>query len=400
MRTGPFAWLAQVFVVTWMNLKTVPSRWGSSSAAVVGVAGVVAVLVAVLSIAEGFRSTMESTGSPDTAVVLRGGSQAEMNSVLTREDTRVIENAPGILRVDGEPAASAELFVVVDLPKRSTGTQANVPLRGVGSAAFRVRDDVEIVEGRRFTPGRNEVIAGTAAAGEFEGLEVGNTLRWGDLEWTVVGLFESGGTVAESEIWCDAGVLQPAYRRGSTFQVVYARLTSPEAFETFESALTDDPRLDVSVQRETEYYAEQSRALTTFISVLGTLIAGLMGVGAVFGAVNTMYTAVSARTREIATLRALGFRSGPVVVSVLVESLLLAVLGGLLGGGLAYAAFDGYRAATLNFQSFSQVAFAFRITPELLVQGLVYALLIGLLGGLFPALRAARLPVVEALREP
>lgn len=400
MRTGPLAWLAQVFVVTWMNLKTVPSRWGSSSAAVVGVAGVVAVLVAVLSIAEGFRSTMESTGSPDTAVVLRGGSQSEMNSVLTREDTRVIENAPGILRSDGEPAASAELFVVVDLPKRSTGTQANVPLRGVGSAAFRVRDDVEIVEGRRFTPGRNEVIAGTAAAGEFEGLEVGNTLRWGDLEWTVVGLFESGGTVAESEIWCDAGVLQPAYRRGSTFQVVYARLTSPEVFETFESALTDDPRLDVSVQRETEYYAEQSRALTTFISVLGTLIAGLMGVGAVFGAVNTMYTAVSARTREIATLRALGFRSGPVIVSVLVESLLLAVLGGLLGGGLAYAAFDGYRAATLNFQSFSQVAFAFRITPELLVQGLVYALLIGLLGGLFPALRAARLPVVEALREP
>ncbi len=399
MRTGPFAWLAQVFVVTWMNLKTVPSRWGSSSAAVVGVAGVVAVLVAVLSIAEGFRSTMESTGSPDTAVVLRGGSQSEMNSVLTREDTRVIENAPGILRADGERAASAELFVVVDLPKRSTGTQANVPLRGVGPAAFRVRDGVEIVEGRRFTPGRNEVIAGTAAAGQFQGLEVGNTLRWGDLEWTVVGLFESGGTVAESEIWCDAGVLQPAYRRGSTFQVVYARLTSPEAFETFESALTDDPRLDVSVQRETEYYAEQSRALTTFISVLGTLIAGLMGVGAVFGAVNTMYTAVSARTREIATLRALGFRSGPVVVSVLVESLSLALVGGLLGGGLAYAAFDGYRAATLNFQSFSQVAFAFRITPELLVQGLVYALLIGLLGGLFPALRAARLTVVEALRE-
>ncbi|MGD2116565.1 MAG: ABC transporter permease [Acidobacteriota bacterium] len=400
MKTGPLAWLGQVAVVTWMNLKTVPSRWGSSSAAVVGVAGVVAVLVAVLSIAEGFRATMESTGSPDTVIILRGGSQAEMNSVLSREDTRIIEDAPGILRVDGAPSASAELFVVVDLPKRSTGTPANVPLRGVGPAAFEVRDDLEIVQGRRFTPGRNEVIAGVAAASEFGGLEVGRTLRWGDLEWTVVGLFESGGTVAESEIWCDAGVLQPAYRRGSTFQAVYARLTSPEAFEAFESTLTTDPRLDVSVQRETEYYAEQSRAMTTFISVLGTLVAGLMGVGAVFGALNTMYTAVSARTREIATLRALGFRSGPVVVSVLAESLGLALAGGLIGGGLAYAAFDGYRAATLNWQSFSQVAFAFRISPELMVQGLVYALLIGLLGGLFPALRAARLPVVDALREP
>ncbi len=398
--TGPIHWLEQVAIVTWLNVKSIPRRWGSSAAAVVGVAGVVGVLVAVLSIAQGFRTTMESTGSPDVAVILRGGSQTEMNSAISREDTRIIADAPGILEIDGEPASSPELFVVVDVPKRSTDTAANVPLRGVGAEAFAIRRDLRIVEGRRFEPGKNEVIVGRAAAGEFSGLDVGNTLRWGDTEWTVVGRFDAGGTVADSEIWCDAGVLQPAYRRGSTYQAVYARLTSPAALDELAATLEADPRLDVSVQRETDYYAEQSSTLTKFITVLGVLIAALMGVGAAFGALNTMYTAVAARTREIATLRALGFRSGPVVLSVLTESLLLAVLGGAIGGGLAYALFDGYRAATLNLQSFSQVAFAFRITPELLAQGLGLALAIGLVGGLFPALRAARLPVATALREP
>ena len=398
--TGPIHWLEQVAIVTWLNVKSIPRRWGSSAAAVVGVAGVVGVLVAVLSIAQGFRTTMESTGSPDVAVILRGGSQTEMNSAISREHTRIIADAPGILKIDGEPASSPELFVVVDVPKRSTDTAANVPLRGVGAEAFAIRRDLRIVEGRRFEPGRNEVIVGRAAAAEFAGLDVGNTLRWGDTEWTVVGRFDAGGTVADSEVWCDAGVLQPAYRRGSTYQAVYARLTSPAALDELATALEADPRLDVSVQRETDYYAEQSSTLTKFITVLGVLIASLMGVGAAFGALNTMYTAVAARTREIATLRALGFRSGPVVLSVLTESLLLAVLGGAVGGGLAYALFDGYRAATLNLQSFSQVAFAFRITPALLAQGLGLALAIGLVGGLFPALRAARLPVAAALREP
>jgi len=398
--TGPIHWFEQVATVTWMNVKSIPQRWGSSVAAIVGVAGVVAVLVAVLSIAEGFRTTLESTGSPDTAVILRGGSQTEMNSIISRDDARIIENAPGVAKIDGRPAVSPELFVVVDVPKRSTGTAANVPLRGVGEEAFAIRPDLKIVEGRRFEPGKNEVIVGRAAAGEFAGLDVGNTLRWGESSWTVVGRFDAGGTVADSEIWCDAGVLQPAYRRGSSYQSVYARLTSPDALDELASALAADPRLDVSVERETDYYAEQSRTLTKFITVLGTLIATLMGVGAAFGALNTMYTAVAARTREIATLRALGFRSGPVVLSVLAESLVLALLGGALGGALAYFLFNGYQAATLNWQSFSQVAFAFRITPELMVQGLVYALVIGVVGGLFPALRAARLPVAAALREP
>ena len=399
---SPLSWIQQVAAVTWMNVRSIPKRPGASLAAMVGVAGVVAVFVGVLSIAAGLRATMDTTGSPDTAVILRGGAQSEMNSILTREDVRIIEQAPGIARTGeggGTPAASAELFVVVDVAKKTTGTDANVPLRGVGPQAFTVREEVEIVEGRRFEPGRAEVIVGSAAAGAFAGLEVGNTLTWGRNEWTVVGRFDAGGTAPDSEIWTDAAVLQPAYRRGSTFQVVYAKLTSPEAFDELETALEEDPRLDVQVQRETEYYAEQSRALTTLVSVLGTLIAGLMGVGAVFGALNTMYSAVAARTREIATLRAVGFRSGPVIVSVLVESLALALAGGLLGGGLAYLAFDGYRAATLNWQSFSQIAFSFRITPALLVEGLVYALLIGLVGGLLPAIRAARLPVASALRE-
>lgn len=392
-------WMRQVFSITAMSLKGIPGRLGSTLTAVVGVAGVVAVLVAVLSIAAGFRATLEGSGRPDVALVMRGGSQAEMNSILGRDEVRIVQDAPQILRMEGEPAASAELFVVVDVPKRSTGTSANVPLRGVQDAAFRVRDSVEIVVGRRFSPGRNEVIVGSGAAAEFAGLDVGNTLRWGENEWTVVGRFDAGGTVSDSEIWCDVAVLQPAYRRGSSFQAVYARLESPEAFEDFQASLEADPRLDVSVQREIEYYAEQSQGLATFISVAGTLIAVLMAIGAVFGALNTMYTAVAARTREIATLRALGFRPGPVVLSVLGESLGLALAGGAAGGVLAYLAFDGFQAATLNWQSFSQVAFAFRVTPPLVVLGLLFALAIGFVGGLFPALRAARLPVATALRE-
>jgi putative ABC transport system permease protein len=399
MALSPIGWLRQVASVTTMSLRGVPARWGSSVTAIVGVAGVVAVLVAVLSIAAGFRATLEDSGSPDVAIVMRSGSQAEMNSILGRDSVRIIGAAPGLAHEGGRPLASAELFVVVDVPKRSTGTSANVPLRGVEPEAFDVRRGVEIVEGRRFEPGRNEVIVGTGAAAEFAGLAVGNTLRWGDLDWTVVGRFDAGGTVVDSEIWCDVGVLAPAYRRGSTYQAVYVRLESPETYDAFASALGADPRLDVSVQRESEYYAEQSRALIAFVTGAGFLIGTLMAIGAVFGALNTMYTAVASRSREIATLRALGYRPGPVVLSVLLESLALALLGGVLGGTLAYVAFDGFQAATLNMQSFSQVAFAFRITPPLVVAGMVYATLIGLIGGLFPAIRAARLPVATALRE-
>jgi putative ABC transport system permease protein len=392
-------WIAQCAVVTLMYLRTIPQRKGASFAAAVGVAGVVAVMVAVLSIAEGFHATLARTGSADTAVVLRSGTDSEMSSVLTLEQTRIVADAPGVRRHDGGAVASAELYVIVDLPKRSTLTEANVPLRGVEPAAFDVRDRVRIVEGRRFEAGRNEIIAGVGAAREFAGVDLGNTLRWGENEWTVVGLFEANGGLSESELWCDVRILQPAYRRGTSFQSVYAKLTSPGAFDEFKDALTTDPRLQVKVIREPEYYASQSELLYGIVLGLGTLIAALMGVGAVFGAINTMYSAVAARSREIATLRALGFGGGPAAVAVLIESLVLAMAGGLVGGIGAYVAFNGYEAATLNWQSFSQVAFAFRVTPGLMLAGLVASLLMGLLGGLFPAVRAARVPVAVALRE-
>ncbi len=378
---SPVAWLWQVAAVTALNLRTLRNRLGASAVAVVGISGVVAVFVAVLSIAEGFVATLAATGSPDTALVMRGGSDTELSSTLFREDTRIIADAPGVRRLGGGPLASAELFVILDLPKRSTGTDANVPLRGVQETAFHVRDKVRIVSGRRFTLGRNEVIVGRAAAAQFRGLEVGSILAKGENRWTVVGIFEAGGSVAESELWCDAGVLQPAYRRGDTFQSVYVKLESPDAFGRFKDALTTDPRLNVRVERETEYYLEQSTALRMIVTRLGYLVAGLMGIGAVFGALNTMYSTVAARTREIATLRALGFGGMPVVISILVESLLLSLVAGLIGGGLAYLAFDGYQTATMNWQSFSQVAFSFAVTPALLVRGIIYAVCMGLIGG-------------------
>lgn len=392
-------WLSQIAVVSFFNLRTLPQRLGSSAAALFGIAGVVAVLVGVLSIAHGFRRAMTVAAFPENVMVLRGGSDSEMMSILMGEDVRIIADAPAIARREGRPLASAELFVIINLPKRSTGTDANVPMRGIEMAAFDVRPEVQIIQGRRFQPGRNEVVVGRAAAFQFAGLQVGDKLKVGKNEWTVVGQFTANGSVSESEIWTEAPVLQSAYQRGNSYQAVYAKLTSAAAFQQFKDALTSDPRLNVKVIRQSDYYQEQSTLLYNIITGLGTLVASLMAVGAVFGALNTMYTAVADRTREIATLRALGFSRLPIIISVLFESLLLAVAGGLLGGGLAYFAFDGFRAATINWQSFSQVAFAFQVTPGLLVQGIVYAVLIGLIGGLFPAIRAARLPIAAALRE-
>jgi putative ABC transport system permease protein len=394
-----YAWLTQILTVTALNVRTMPQRLASSTVAAVGIAGVVGVFVAVLSMAEGFRLTLASTGTPETAIVLRGGADTEMTSILTQQDARVIEDAPGIAREQGRTLASGELVVLVDLPKRSTGTPANVPVRGIQSSGYAVRPQLRVTAGRRFEPGRSECMAGKAASGQFSGLDVGSTLTFGQAEWQMVGIFETGGTVAESELWCDANVLAPIYRRGDNIQSVIVRLTSPDAFRSFKDALTTDPRLNLKVVKESEYYAEQSTLIYNVITGLGFLVAGLMGVGAVFGAVNTMYTAVATRTREIATLRALGFGGGPVVISVFAEALLLAVVGGVVGGVLAYVVFNGYQTATINWQSFSQVAFAFRVTPELLVRGVVYAVGMGAIGALLPAVRAARLPVVTALRE-
>ena len=392
-------WFSQIASIAKFGLMSIPQRRGAVAATVIGTAGVVAVLVGVLSIAVGFRRAMLNSGSADSAIVLRGGADSEMVSAFGRDDTRLIADAPGIARNARGPLASAELFVIINLPKRSTGTDANVPLRGVEDAALDVRDRVEIVEGRMFAWGKNEVIVGTGAAREFAGLEVGGTVKVGRETWPVVGVFAAGGGVAESEIWSDARVLQAAYHRGDSFQSVYVRLNSPDAFQEFKDALNANPQLSVKVLRLSEHYAEQSEMITRLITTLGFLIASLMAVGAVFGALNTMYSAVAARTREIATLRALGFGGGAVVVALMIESMLLAFVGGTLGGGLAYAGFNNLRAATMNWQSFSQVAFAFAVTPQLLVQGIVWATIIGVIGGLFPAIRAARLPIASALRE-
>jgi len=391
-------WLMQCQIVTLMYLRTIPQRLGASLTAAVGVAGVVAVMVAVLSIAEGFRATLTRTGSVDNALVMRSGTDSELSSSLTLDQTRIVTDAPGIKRDAGGPLASAELYVIVDLPKRSTGTEANVPLRGVQPAAFGVRDQIRIVEGRAFEPGRNEILVGRGAALELAGMDVGSELTWGQNRWTVVGHFEAGGGLSESELWCDVNVLQPAYRR-TMFQSVYVKLESIEAFDTFKDSLTTDPRLQVSVEREQDYYASQSDQLYGIIAGLGTLITVLMGTGAVFGAVNTMYSAVAARAREIATLRAIGFGGSPAVVAVLIESSMLSMVGGLSGGLLAYLAFNGYRAATLNWSSFSQVVFAFEVTPQLMITGILASLAMGLIGGIFPAIRAARIPIAVALRE-
>jgi putative ABC transport system permease protein len=396
---GLINWFSQIASVTKFGLLGIPERRGSVAAAVFGIAGVVGVMVGVLSIAAGYRRAMVVSGSDDAAIVLRSGADSEMVSGISRESTRIIGDAPGVAHTPEGPLSSAELFVIINLPKRSTGSDVNVPLRGVEHAAFRVHGQVQIVQGRMFDPGKNEVIVGVGAAREFAGLEIGGQLRVGRYDWPVVGIFSAGGATAESEIWTDAPVLQAAYNRGDSFQSVCVRLNSADAFTAFKDALTTNPQLNVKVVRQTDYYADQSTTVNKLITTLGYIVAALMAVGAVFGALNTMYSSVSARTREIATLRALGFGAGAVVVSVMFESLALALGGGAMGAGLAYFVFNGFHAATMNWQSFSQVTFAFAVTPELLAEGIILATVIGLIGGLLPAIRAARQPIAAALKE-
>ena len=394
-----FRWLSQTLIISAISVRTIPRRLSSSAVAVIGIAGVVIVFVAVLSIGEGFRAAMANAGSPNRALVMRGGADSEMTSGFSGAEADVIKQAPGLRRDDNRPAASAELYVLVDLPKRSTGTGANVPLRGVEPIALQVRDEVHLVEGRMFQFGTNEAIVGRSANGQFAGIDLGSEFTSGNLKIKIVGIFESRGSVSESEIWCDSRLIQGVYQRGNSYQSVVAALDSPASFDTFKNWLTANPQLNVQVRRETEYYAQQSQVMTGLINGIGYTVAVLMGIGAVFGAILTMYTAVSTRTREIATLRALGFNAGAVLISVLAESLALAALGGILGGATAYLAFNGYQTSTMNFQTFSQVAFAFAVTRSLLIQGLSYALVMGLVGGLMPAIRASRLPIATALRE-
>ncbi|MCK9537683.1 ABC transporter permease [Dokdonella sp.] len=385
--------------VTRVGLSTLGARLGSTAVIVVGIAGVVGVLVALLAMGEGLSATLKQTGSDQTAIVLRGGAGGEANSVLTRDQIDVIAQAPGVAKgANGQPIASAEIAVITNIPKKSDpGSDANVSLRGVGEAAWTVWPNVHIVEGRKFQPGLRELVVGRAAQQQFVGLGLGQQLKLSGQEWTIVGVFESGDAHA-SELWGDEKSVASAYRRGSSAQSVTVQLTSPAAFDAFKAALTSDPRLRVDVDTTRAFYGKQSEGFTKVIRVVGITIGVIMAIGAIFGALNTMYAAVATRAREIATLRAIGFRGLPVVVSVLLETMLLALLGGALGAAIVWLVFNGYTASTLG-GNFSQVVFEFRVTPKLIWTGIKWALAIGFVGGLFPAMRAARLPVTTALRE-
>jgi len=381
------------------NVRSVRQRWTSSVVAVLGIAGTVGVFVAMLSMARGFKATLVASGSPGNVIVRRAGATAEMESVVDLAQVRVMESAPGVQQDDEGPLVSAEVVVVAAFPLQTTGTDANVQVRGVSPKALAVRDSFEITSGRFFRPGLAELVVGSNAARAYSGFDVGSTLRFGGAEWTVVGVFNAGGSAFDSELWCDANVLNQTYQRPQNiFQSMTAHLRSPDDFQRFKDAVTSDPRLAVQVDREVDYYEKQSRQLTLMITVLGTLVALVMGVGAVFGALNTMYSAVAERRREIATMRALGFGGGSVVLSFVFESLFIALVGGVIGC-VAVLPINGLTTGTMNWQTFSHLAFAFRITPDLMVIGIVFALLMGLVGGVPPAIRAARRPVAAALRE-
>ena len=391
--------MRQLIAVTAMNLRALPLRVTPSLVSVIGIAGVVLILIALLSISEGFRRTLELSGSDHVAIVLRGSSSAELTSSFSQEQVQIIEQAPGIARDGKGPVVSAELYTTVDQPKRSTGTAANAPFRGIERAGPQTRAHFQLIAGRMFATGRYEVIVGRSAAQTLSGLAVGRVVKWGNNEWRIVGEFADGGSVSESEIWTDVHVLQSAYSRGDTYQTVRVLLTGAGSFGAFKDRLTTDPRLSVNVLTEREFYAAQSVLLSTLVRGAGTVLALLMGVGAVFGALNTMYSAVAARGTEIATLRALGFGGLPVAVSVMSEALILGLIGGALGAAVAYLGFDGLQTSTINYQSFTQVSFAFRVTPELILTGTGYALLLALIGGLFPAIHAARRPIIAGLRQ-
>jgi len=393
------SWIHQIIAVTVLNLRSIPQRLGASLVAVIGVAAVVGVFAAVLSMANGFQKTMVSAGAIDTVVILRAGSTGEMASAVSAEQIQIVSTAPGVRSNGGTPEVSGELYVVVDVAKKSTNEAANVPLRGVQPAAFGIRGNMSIIEGRSFETGKNELVVGRSAQRQFVGLNVGDTIPFGVTEWTIVGVFEDDGSASESELWADVRVVQATYRRGNSFQTVRAKLESPDAIDELKAVLEADPRIDVDVVNEREFYSDQSKAMTDLINFVGYPLTILMSIGAIFGALNTMYSSISARGKEIATLRAIGFRPLSILASVIIESGTLAIIGGLIGGGLAWLFLNGFTVSTLNAASFSQVVFDFAVSPDLIVQGLVAAIIIGLVGGLFPAIRAVRIPVATALRE-
>lgn len=385
----------QILAVVMMNVRSLPQRFWMSLATVLAVGVVVAVLLAFLSMGNGFVSTVEGTGSDNIAVILRSGSQAELNSVLSRDQVNLVEVAPGIASGENGPLISAELYVIVDGYKRSTGTEVNLPLRGISPEGAKLRGGINIVEGRMFEPGTNEIVVGTGVLREFRGFDLGAKVKLGSANWTVVGAFDSGGSVFESELWADSKTIQSQFNRGSTVQLVRVFLDKPDDIATLKAHIEKDPQLNVDVKTEKEYYKDQAQGMTNLIFYLGWPLSIVMAFGALAGALNTMYTSVSQRAVEIATLRAIGFSNSSAFFGTLVEAMFLAVLGGVIGTVAAYIFFDGISTSTLG-GSFSQIVFAFEMSGETFKQGIFLALTIGLVGGVFPAARAARLPVITA----
>ncbi|HEV1994811.1 MAG TPA: FtsX-like permease family protein [Candidatus Acidoferrum sp.] len=381
------------------NVRSVKARWTSTIVAVVGIAGTVGVFVAMLSLARGFRATLVSSGSADNALITRAGATSEMTSGVSLDSVKIIQDAPGIARGADGPLLTPEAVLMAPIPLLSTGTDANVVFRGVAPNVLAIRGKVKIVEGRMFRPGLTEIVVGKNAKATYSGLTLGSAIGLGSARWQVVGIFDAGGSAFDSEVWGDAHLLNGAYKRPDTFsQSVTVHLASPAALQQLRDTLSADPRLNVDVTREIDYYSKQSTRMTQLITTLGGFVAAIMAIGAVFGALNTMYSAVAERGREIATMRALGFSSGNVILSFLVEALLISFVGGLLGC-LAVLPLNGLTTSTMNFQTFSNLAFAFKITFDLLWMGVLFALVMGVLGGMPPAIRAASRPVATALRE-
>ena len=387
--------ISQILAVTSINLRSIPQRWGMSLATILSIALVVGVLLGFLAMANGFRATVSGTGSEQIAVLLRSGAQAELNSGFGRDTVRLIETAPGVARdADGNAILSAELYVITDATKRSTGNDASLSLRGVDDAAPRLRENFQIVQGRMFSEGSNEIVVGEGVIREFSGFDLDTTIRMGPNEWRIVGIFSTGGSVFDSEIWADIGTVQNLYQRGASYQSIRVELDGEEGLEALRQYVEDEPRLDLDVETEKDFFAQSAGGLSNLIMYLGWPLAIIMAVGALAGAWNAMYASVDSRIREIATLRTLGFSGFAAFVGTLVESLILALIGGMVGAVITYFVFDGVSASTLG-GSFTQVVFSFAVTPTAVVSGVILALLVGLLGGFFPALRASRVPLLE-----
>jgi len=390
--------MKQILAITGMNIRTILQRSGASIVIIIGIAGSVAVMVSLLAMAEGLSKTIASTGQEDRALIFREGSNSEMSSGIAMTDLAIIENTQGIKKSEDGPMIAAEIFTIIDLKKKGAVDTSNLPLRGVQEMSFKIRPELKIVEGKNFFPGKGEIIVGKGAANEYEGLEIGNKIKIRDSEWAVVGIFSTGGDVHESEIWADLAVTQGAFRRGASASIAIVQMEENASITDLGATLELDPRLDLKVQGEVDFYEEQSSGASSLIQVFGYTVAVIMAIGAVFAALNTMYSAVSTRLVEIGTLRAVGFHGSSVLFALMIESMFLALLGGLLGAGLSYLIFNGYTVSTLASVSFTQTAFDFAVTGEIIGQGLILALIVGFLGGVLPARRAATQDITEALR--